>query len=112
MKNSMLDLLSEQAALTNPRTGQLWQNICTQCDLGISTLATLALAGNDPMLVLDDAPPNVPMHRTIIYETHLKGFTMQCGDIDQKLRGTYAGMAAEPVVAYLQGLGKNAPKGG
>lgn len=42
MKNSMLDLLSEQAALTNPRTGQLWQNICTQCDLGISTLATLA----------------------------------------------------------------------
>ncbi len=44
MKNSMLDLLSEQAALTNPRTGQLWQNICTQCDLGISTLTTLASA--------------------------------------------------------------------
>jgi len=42
MKNSMLDLLSEQAALTNPATGQLWQNICTQCDLGIGTLATLA----------------------------------------------------------------------
>ena len=42
MKNSMLDLLSEQATLTNPRTGQLWQNICTQCDLGIGTLATLA----------------------------------------------------------------------
>jgi uncharacterized radical SAM superfamily Fe-S cluster-containing enzyme len=35
MKNSMLDLLSEQAALTNPRTGQLWQNICTQCDLSL-----------------------------------------------------------------------------
>ncbi len=47
MKNSMLDLLSEQAALTNPRTGQLWQNICTQCDLGISTLTTLA-AGKLP----------------------------------------------------------------
>jgi uncharacterized Fe-S cluster-containing radical SAM superfamily protein len=47
MKNSMLDLLSEQAALTNPRTGQLWKNICTQCDLGISTLATLA-AGKLP----------------------------------------------------------------
>lgn len=46
-KNSMLDLLSEQAALTHPRTGQLWQNICTQCDLGISTLATLA-AGKLP----------------------------------------------------------------
>ncbi len=47
IKNSMLDLLSEQATLTNPRTGQLWQNICTQCDLGISTLATLA-AGKLP----------------------------------------------------------------
>ncbi len=47
MKSSMLDLLSEQATLTNPRTGQLWKNICTQCDLGISTLATLA-AGKLP----------------------------------------------------------------
>lgn len=47
VKNSLLDLLSEQAALTNPRTGQLWQNICTQCDLGIGTLATLA-AGRLP----------------------------------------------------------------
>lgn len=42
VKDSMLDLLSEQAALSSPRTGQLWRNICTQCDLGISTLATLA----------------------------------------------------------------------
>lgn len=47
IKNSMLDLLSEQATLTNPRTGQLWKNICAQCDLGISTLATLA-AGKLP----------------------------------------------------------------
>ncbi len=47
MKNSLLDLLSEQAALTNPRTGELWRNICTQCDLGIGTLATLA-AGKLP----------------------------------------------------------------
>ena len=42
MKNSMLDLLSEQATLTHPRTGDLWRTICTQCDLGIGTLATLA----------------------------------------------------------------------
>lgn len=47
VKNSMLDLLSEQASLTNPRTAELWRNICTQCDLGISTLATLA-AGRLP----------------------------------------------------------------
>lgn len=47
VRDSFLDLLSEQATLNSPRTGQLWQNICTQCDLGISTLATLA-AGKLP----------------------------------------------------------------
>ena len=38
MKNSMLDLLSEQATLTHPRTTDLWRTICTQCDLGIGDL--------------------------------------------------------------------------
>ncbi len=52
-----------------------------------------------------DVRPNIPMHRTIIYETHLKGFTQLCGDIEPELRGTYAGMASEPVVRYLQELG-------
>ena len=47
MKNSLLDLLSEQATLTHPRTAELWRNICTQCDLGIGTLTTLA-AGRLP----------------------------------------------------------------
>lgn len=47
MKNSLLDLLSEQATLTHPRTGDLWRTICTQCDLGIGTLTTLA-AGKLP----------------------------------------------------------------
>lgn len=47
MKTSFLDLLSEQATLTHPRTAELWRNICTQCDLGIGTLTTLA-AGRLP----------------------------------------------------------------
>jgi hypothetical protein len=47
MKNSLLDLLSEQATLSHPRTAELWRNICTQCDLGIGTLTTLA-AGRLP----------------------------------------------------------------
>ena len=47
MKNSLLDLLSEQATLTHPRTSELWRTICTQCDLGIGTLTTLA-AGKLP----------------------------------------------------------------
>lgn len=42
VKNSFLDLLSEQASPADSRTAALWQNICQQCDLGIGTLATLA----------------------------------------------------------------------
>jgi uncharacterized radical SAM superfamily Fe-S cluster-containing enzyme len=42
VKDSLLDLLSEQSSLSHPRVGQLWRDICTNCDLGISTLATLA----------------------------------------------------------------------
>ena len=47
MRTSLLDLMSEVSSLSHPRTAQLWQNICTQCDLGIGTLTTLA-AGKLP----------------------------------------------------------------
>ncbi|HET8978183.1 MAG TPA: glycogen debranching protein GlgX [Solirubrobacteraceae bacterium] len=42
---------------------------------------------------------------TIIYETHVKGFTMRHPDVPENLRGTYAGLASEPAVAYLVDLG-------
>jgi hypothetical protein len=42
IKSSLLDLLSEQSSLSHPGTAELWKNICTQCDLGIGTLTTLA----------------------------------------------------------------------
>lgn len=42
VKESMLGLLSEQSSLSHPRVGELWRDICENCDLGISTLATLA----------------------------------------------------------------------
>ena len=42
VKTSLLDLLSEQSSLSHPSMGSIWRNICTSCDLGIGTLATLA----------------------------------------------------------------------
>ncbi|BFU42173.1 radical SAM protein [Krasilnikovia sp. MM14-A1004] len=42
VKDSLLGLLSEQSSLSHPRIGELWRDICTNCDLGIGTLATLA----------------------------------------------------------------------
>ena len=36
-------------------------------------------------------PPDVPWHDTVIYEMHVRGFTMQHPDVPPALRGTYAG---------------------
>src|SRR5438128_667477 len=42
VKESLLGLLSEQSSLSHPNVGQLWRDICQNCDLGISTMLTLA----------------------------------------------------------------------
>jgi hypothetical protein len=42
VKESLLGLLSEQSSLSHPRVGDLWRDICENCDLGLSTLMTLA----------------------------------------------------------------------
>jgi isoamylase len=52
-----------------------------------------------------DAPPRIPWHETIIYELHVKGFTMCHPDVPPSLRGTYAGLATAPVIDYLTRLG-------
>ncbi|HLL67159.1 MAG TPA: radical SAM protein [Micromonosporaceae bacterium] len=41
VKDALLGLLSEQSSLSHPRVGDLWRDICENCDLGISTLTTL-----------------------------------------------------------------------
>jgi isoamylase len=52
-----------------------------------------------------DAPPQIPWHETVIYELHVKGFTMCHPDVPAHLRGTYAGLATAPVIDYLTHLG-------
>ena len=44
----------------------------------------------------------------MIYETHVKGFTMRHPDVPEELRGTYAGLASAPAVEYLVNLGVTA----
>jgi isoamylase len=55
-----------------------------------------------------DRPPRVPFADTIIYETHVKGFTKLHPDVREDLRGTYAGLASEPAIEYLKWLGVTA----
>jgi glycogen operon protein len=42
--------------------------------------------------------PGVPWERTIVYETHVKGFTHLHPTLPAEMRGTYAGLAAPEVV--------------
>jgi isoamylase len=56
----------------------------------------------------DDRPPNTPLAESVIYETHVKGFSMRHPRIREDLRGTYAGLAAEEAIDYLKQLGVTA----
>ena len=63
---------------------------------------------DDAFLWEGDRPPRVPFADTVIYETHVKGFTMRHPDVREDLRGTYAGLASEPAISYLKDLGVTA----
>ena len=52
-----------------------------------------------------DRRPAVPWERTIVYETHVRGYTMRHPAVPAPLRGTFNGMAVREVVDYIAGLG-------
>jgi isoamylase len=53
----------------------------------------------------DDKRPNIPLNETVLYEAHLKGLTALHPKVPARLRGTYAGLACEPVIKHLKQLG-------
>ena len=55
-----------------------------------------------------DSQLRIPMHRTVIYELHVKGFTHLLPTLPENLRGTYAGLAHPESIRYLKQLGVNA----
>ena len=56
----------------------------------------------------NDTPPATPWHKTIIYELHVKGFTMRHPGVPPELRGTYTALTLPTVIDYLRGLGVTA----
>jgi glycogen operon protein len=56
----------------------------------------------------DDRPPRTPWADTVIYELHVKGFTRRHPEIPEHLRGTYGGVASQPVLDHLRRLGVTA----
>lgn len=49
--------------------------------------------------------PDIPVHETIIYELHVKGFTALHQDIPEGERGTYKGLANQKIINYFKELG-------
>lgn len=52
-----------------------------------------------------DRPPRVSLHESIIYETHVKGFTYLHPEIPDDIRGTYEALAHPASVEYFKRLG-------
>jgi glycogen operon protein len=75
--------------------------------------STLDSAGHVPRSLVVDPDfawqdDKRPWHRyadTLLYEIHVKGFTMRHPDIPPALRGTYAGLGHEAAIGHLTGLG-------
>lgn len=49
--------------------------------------------------------PDIPWKDTVIYETHIKGLSIQNPDVPPSLRGTYLGAASDAVLSHLKHLG-------
>jgi isoamylase len=56
----------------------------------------------------DDRGPRVPWNRTVIYEAHVRGMTMRHPHVPEHLRGTYLGLATDPIIERLRMLGVTA----
>jgi len=50
----------------------------------------------------------IPWHETVIYETHVKGFTARHPEVPPEMSGTYAGLAQPAIIEYLKALGVTA----
>ena len=56
----------------------------------------------------NDKRPGIPLHRSVIYEVHVKGFTKLWSNVPEELRGTYAGVGSAAAIEYLKELGVTA----
>jgi isoamylase len=52
-----------------------------------------------------DCLPDTPLADSIIYEVHVKGYSIQNPMVPEEMRGSYAGLAQEKSINYLKMLG-------
>jgi isoamylase len=56
----------------------------------------------------DDRPPHTPWVDTVIYELHVRGFSMQFPDVPVTARGTFLALSSPPMIEYFHNLGVTA----
>ncbi|VWC47533.1 glycogen debranching enzyme GlgX [Burkholderia lata] len=64
-----------------------------------------AIVSDDAFGWGDDRRPDVPWHRTIIYEVHVRGFSQLRTDLHPSERGTFAALASPRTIEHLHRLG-------
>jgi isoamylase len=52
-----------------------------------------------------DCRPDLPLADSVVYEAHVRGFSMRNPEIPEKLRGTFAGLSHEVSINYFKKLG-------
>ncbi len=70
--------------------------------------APLGVVVDDAFDWAGDTLLDTPWEETVIYETHVKGLTKLHPEVPESLRGTYLGLASEPVVTHLKKIGVTA----
>lgn len=62
----------------------------------------------DPQAMTKTKKPNIRWPKTIIYEAHVKGLTMQHPLIPHDIRGTFAALSDSALISHLQKIGVTA----
>jgi glycogen operon protein len=52
-----------------------------------------------------DRPLRIPLSESVIYETHVRGFSIRNPDVPENLRGSYAGLASPASLRHFKRLG-------
>src|SRR5216110_1064660 len=55
-----------------------------------------------------DKSPGTPLHSSVIYELHVKGFSKLWPDVPENFRGSYAGLGSPRAIDYFKKLGVTA----
>ncbi len=74
-------------------------------ELDSAPYAPLGLVVDSAFDWKEDRHPKIPWSETIIYETHVKGISLRHPDVAESVRGTYAGLASDPILQHLKSLG-------